>query len=189
MITITPTEERKRSMDDDYLLQVFQKRRPSLNFTVPDFKCDAYYQESLQTLSLSDILQEYHSIILFFYERDFTNSAINDILQVRECYKEFMDKKALPIMISTDTAMVHRGFCSSSIQGGLNTVPEFPLLGDATRLISRHFDVLENETGNARRSVFVIDHHHKIKYSFMPLDSEQPYSMSVILSMVSNITK
>ncbi|CAO3600008.1 unnamed protein product [Absidia cylindrospora] len=189
MIVTTPnTQERKRSVHDldEDLSFLFQKRSCMTNL-VPDFECNAFYQGQVVDIRLSNLLEQYNSVVLFFYERDFTANSLRDVEQVREHYDEFAAKNSLPIMISTDTAMVHRGFCSTEAQGGLSYQPEFPMLGDTTRLITRHFDVLNNDTGNARRSVFVIDHHHKVKYSFMPLDSEQPFSMPVILSIAGNV--
>ncbi|CAO3615764.1 unnamed protein product [Cunninghamella echinulata] len=157
---------------------------------VPDFNCMAYFNTEIYTLYLSQLLKNYSFVVLFFYECDFKSSAVNDIELVRKHYKGFINERSLPIMISTDTANVHRAFFSSKIQGALKPLP-FPILADTTRLISRYFKVLNEKTGNPERSVFVIDSNQIVKYKNTPscLFKEDPYTMSHVFNAITRISQ
>ncbi|KAI9300647.1 hypothetical protein BJ944DRAFT_234641 [Cunninghamella echinulata] len=163
------------------------------NYIKKRLYCDSDGNEAIDIKrSCSQIIQDRvpDFNLLFFYECDFKSSAVNDIELVRKHYKGFINEKSLPIMISTDTANVHRAFFSSKIQGALEPLP-FPILADATRLISRYFKVLNENTGNPERSVFVIDSNQIVKYKNTPscLFKEDPYTMSHIFNAITRISQ
>ncbi|KAI8069579.1 thioredoxin-like protein [Gongronella butleri] len=181
--------ERKRSISDyerdqQPEVRVVPKRNCSSQ-PVPDFDCSAYFQSEIQTIKLSQLLSTHRYLLLFFYECDFTQDATRDVEQVMQHYTQFQQQQVIPLMISTDTPLVHRGFCSPGVPGALSTPPSFPMLGDTTRLIARHFGVLDDSSGMARRCVFLLDNQGRIKYSFTPLDKAQPYCMPLLLSMAT----
>ncbi|ORX59588.1 thioredoxin-like protein [Hesseltinella vesiculosa] len=191
MMIISDISERKRSISDydpdvpD--MSLLPKRRSLSLETVPDFECQAYFQDTVQTLKLSQLMADHRYLVLFFYECDFTEEATRDIEQIIDHFTQFEQQRTIPIVISTDTPMVHRGFCSATIPGALAGSPPFPMLGDTTRLIARHFDALDEQSGNAKRCVYLIDSNGRIKYSFTPLEKDQPYCMSLLLSMVKHL--
>ncbi|SAL98304.1 hypothetical protein [Absidia glauca] len=158
-----------RATDEDFAPMI--RKRFCRTNTVPDFRCDASHLGQTTPLCLSEVFQHYKSVVLFFYDTDLTPHHHRDIEQVREHYQDFMDKSALPMMVSINGLVPHQ-----------DNPPNFPLLGDSDRSLARHF-----HEGEACRSVFVIDNHHKVKYSFMPLDLEHPYSVPVILSIAGGI--
>ncbi|SAL97717.1 hypothetical protein [Absidia glauca] len=165
MLTASDRKRPRNDVDEDEA--IFLKRTRTI---VPDFTCEVYHNEQVSPLRLSTLLEHYTSIVLFFYERDLLN------------YTAFLNSKALPVMVSTDTVMVHRGFCRT--HGGLAQPPPFPLVGDQTRLISRHFDVLDLATGNARRSVFIINQQRNIIATFLPTNTG--YNMPLITSSIKS---
>ncbi|KAI8344134.1 hypothetical protein BC941DRAFT_4984 [Chlamydoabsidia padenii] len=161
-----------RTTDEDVGCPSMIRKRLYRSNTVPDFEYDAYYLGQSSSLRLSDVFhQQYKSVVLFFYETD-SAPHHQDIDQVREHYQDFMDKNALPMMISINDSIPHQ-----------DPSTHLPLVGDSNQAIAKHF----HEPGNACRSVFVIDSHYKIKYSFMPLEADQPYSIPVILSIAGGL--
>lgn len=102
--------------------------------------------------------------------------------------------------MSTDTEMVHTAFMSQSTLG---FIPLFPLgknnilsysglsdsyvllVADTTRSVSRHFNVINPETGLARRAAFIIDNTRQVRFSFVIEDNRISHSMDTICTIVS----
>ena len=67
--------------------------------------------------------------------------------------RQFLEKDTQVLGISVDSVPVQKAFCGSF--GGVN----YPVLSDFNPLgqVSKMYDVFNEERGNSRRSVFVID--------------------------------
>lgn len=101
--------------------------------------------------------------------------------------------------MSTDTEMVHKAFLD---QPSLGFIPSFPLgmlrlvrllmsptdifvVSDTTRSVSRHFGMINSETGLAQRSAFIIDSTRQVRFSFVVEDERLSHSIDTICNIVS----
>ncbi|KAL9544064.1 hypothetical protein PS6_008951 [Mucor atramentarius] len=119
------------------------------NMVAPDFNCSAVLHNEIKRLQLSSLFLRYKAVVLFFYGCDFNN------------FERLESLNTLPLAMSTDTEMVHKAFLS---QPSLGFIPSFPLVSDTTRSVSRHFSIINSETGLAQRSAFIIDSTRQIPF-------------------------
>ncbi|KAI8078476.1 thioredoxin-like protein [Thamnidium elegans] len=152
-----------------------------VNMVAPDFNCSSVFNNELNRLQLSVLLSKHKAVILFFYECDFAPSACNDLQRINNHFDRFQSLNTLPLAMSTDTEMVHTAFLN---QSALGFTPSFPLLSDTTRSVSRHFNVINNETGLARRAAFIIDKTRQVRFSFVLEDNRISHSMDTICAIL-----
>lgn len=100
--------------------------------------------------------------ILFFWPMDFTFVCPSEIIAFDHRLKDFTDRKAKVIGISTDSHFTHLAWKNTSTHdGGIGNV-QFPIISDITKNISRNYDVLINESV-ALRGTFLIDQQHIVR--------------------------
>ena len=131
-----------------------------LNQPAPDFTAAAYQKgtkDDFREVSLKDYAGKW--LVLFFYPRDFTFVCPTEIQGFQKHYKEFQDAGIDIVTASTDTIQSHKAW----FERDLDDV-EFPALEDPTHRISKAYEVLDEENGQAERGLFIIDPDQNIRY-------------------------
>ncbi|KAI8369949.1 thioredoxin-like protein [Blakeslea trispora] len=155
------------------------------NMVAPDFNCAAIIQHEIGRFQLSSLFSAHKAVVLFFYEGDFTPISCKDLALIHHNFERFQSLGAIPVAISTDTEMVHKAFVDQSILGLDPLFPLVHLVSDTTRSVSRHFNVINSETGMARRAAFVIDNTRQIRFSFVLEDNRLSHSMDTICTILN----
>ncbi|KAG2195343.1 hypothetical protein INT46_008918, partial [Mucor plumbeus] len=152
------------------------------NMVAPDFNCSAVLHDEIKRLQLSNLFLKYKAIVLFFYPCDFTPAACKDISLIHNNFERLESLNTMPLAMSTDTELVHKAFIN---QPALGFIPSFPLVSDTTRSVSRHFNIINSETGLAQRSAFIIDNTRQVRFSFLLEDDRLSHSIDTICNIVS----
>ncbi|KAK4508888.1 uncharacterized protein ATC70_013511 [Mucor velutinosus] len=151
------------------------------NMVAPDFNCSAVLHNEISRLQLSNLFLRFKAIVLFFYGCDFTPTACKDLALIHNNFERLASLNTLPLAMSTDTEMVHKAFLSHP---SLGFIPSFPLVSDKTRSVSRHFNMINSETGLAQRSAFIIDSTRQVRFSFVVEDERLSHSIDTICNIL-----
>jgi peroxiredoxin (alkyl hydroperoxide reductase subunit C) len=119
---------------------------------IPDFTLNAYHDDKLKEISLSDSKGSW--LILFFYPADFTFVCPTELEELASMYEKFKDQDAEVMSVSTDTHWVHKAWHDESEAIGK---VKFPMLADPTGAMSRAFGTYIEDEGVSLRGTFVID--------------------------------
>jgi peroxiredoxin (alkyl hydroperoxide reductase subunit C) len=98
-------------------------------------------------------------VVLVFYPADFTFVCPTEILAFNDAVADFAAAGADLIAISTDNVHCHQAWMEFAL-GRL----DFPLAADTAHTVSRDYGVLIEETGMARRGLFIIDPDGVVRY-------------------------
>ncbi|KAI8984208.1 thioredoxin-like protein [Mycotypha africana] len=179
MLTTEELTDANTGMDcnDNFSAALISQR--STELVAPDFNCAAVFNNEIFRLQLSNLLNTHKAVVLFFYESDF---AVNDISLISRHYERLQHLNSVPLAMSTDTEMVHAAFLRSS----LTFSPPFPLVADTTRSVSRHFNVINPDSGLTQRSAFIIDRSRKVRFSFVLEDSRLSHSIDTICNILQS---
>ncbi|MDX1974104.1 MAG: peroxiredoxin [Rickettsiales bacterium] len=93
-------------------------------------------------------------LVLFAWPKDFTFVCPTEIAEFGKLNKEFADRDAQVLGLSTDSEFVHLAWRQSKEE--LNSLP-FPMLADVKRELSEALGILDPEEGVAQRATYVID--------------------------------
>ena len=74
----------------------------AINHKAPNFRADAFHEEQVKKVSLSDYRGKW--VILFFYPKDFTFVCPTELADMQEKYNKFKELGAEILSVSTDTA-------------------------------------------------------------------------------------
>ncbi len=150
-----------------------------LNQEAPDFSANAY-QKGLADHYKQTSLSEYKDkwLVLFFYPRDFTFVCPTEIEGFQKHYDEFKEVNCEILAASTDTIQSHRAWFERDLKD-----VAFPILEDPAHRISRAYEVLDEENGQAERGTFIIDPEGKIRY-FVVSDGNVGRSVTETLRVV-----
>ena len=123
-----------------------------INKVAPDFKGDAFFENNIKKIGLSDYKGKW--VILFFYPADFTFICPTELGELADNYEKIRELNGEVISVSTDTAFVHKAWHDSSV-----TIKKikFPMLADPSGRIAKSYGVYIDEEGIALRGTFVID--------------------------------
>lgn len=124
---------------------------------ISDFSVQAFYQDEFCTVTKNDVLGKWG--VFFFYPADFTFVCPTELEDLQDKYEEFQKINCEIYAVSTDSHFVHKAWKDASDRIKKLT---YPMLADPTHAISRDFDVLIEESGQAERGTFVIDPSGKI---------------------------
>ena len=130
----------------------------------PDFEMRT--TRNLETLEERARLGDYRGqwLILFFYPADFSFVCPTEIRGFRDHYEQIRSLKADVLAVSTDSIYSHRAWIETPPErNGVGPLP-FPLASDITKLVSRHYGVLDEEEGMALRGLFIIDPGGVLRY-------------------------
>ena len=124
----------------------------NINTIVSDFEADAYQNNKINKIKLSDYKGKW--VVLIFYPADFTFVCPTE-LEDAQAYYEDVKKLGGEIMsISTDTAFAHKAWHDSSPAIGKI---KYPMLADPTGNISKLFGTYIESEGLSLRGTFIID--------------------------------
>lgn len=131
-----------------------------LNQSAPDFTQPAYQKgvkDDFKEVSLKDYKGKW--VVLFFYPRDFTFVCPTEITGFAKMCDEFSKISTEILAASTDSVFSHKAWFEKDM-------PEvsFPILADTAHTLSRDYEVLNEENGEAERGTFVIDPEGKLRY-------------------------
>lgn len=101
-------------------------------------------EEIVENFSLDQFIGKKH-VIFFFYPKDFTFVCPTEIHAFQEKMAEFEKRNTVVIGCSTDTEETHLAWLNTTKdQGGIQGVT-FPIVADASKVISLNFGVLGGE--------------------------------------------
>ena len=123
-----------------------------INQEVPDFRADAYKNDNIEKVSLSDYKGKW--VVLFFYPADFTFVCPTELGELADHYEELQKMGVEVLSVSTDTAFVHKAWHDESKTIGKI---EFPMVADPTGNISKDYGTYIEDEGVALRGTFIID--------------------------------
>ena len=124
----------------------------SINEKAPDFTEDAFVDNKIKKVSLSDYNGKW--VVLFFYPADFTFVCPTELGELADNYEEIRKLNVEVINISTDTAFVHKVWYDNS-----ETIKKikFPMVADPTGRVCRSYNTLIKEEGLSIRATFIIN--------------------------------
>ena len=124
----------------------------TINEQAPDFTAEAYVNNEIKKVSLSDYKGKW--VVLFFYPADFTFVCPTELGEMADKYEQLKDLNAEVISVSTDTAFVHKAWHDNS-----ETIAKikFPMLADPTGKVCRAYGTYIAEEGLSLRGTFLID--------------------------------
>ena len=125
----------------------------------PDFRMTT--TKDLNTLAHEATLKDYRDrwLVLFFYPADFTFVCPTEVMAFSSAVPAFAEHDAEVLGVSTDGVFSHVAWMEFHI-GQL----AFPLASDRTQAVSKAYGVLEEETGQSARGVFIIDPEGVVRY-------------------------
>jgi len=135
--------------------------QPLVGQMAPQFKAQAFVDNDIKELSLSDYKGKW--VVLFFYPLDFTFVCPTEIMEFNKNAGEFTKRKAQLIGASIDSVFSHKAWSDlPTDKGGIGKI-KFPLLADITKKISIDYGVLLEDMGIALRGTFIIDPEGKVR--------------------------
>ena len=125
---------------------------------LPDFKVNAYHGGEFKEVTKESVLGKWS--VFFFYPADFTFVCPTELGDLADTYDEFTSIGTEIYAVSTDSHFVHKAWADTS-----ETIRKirFPMLADPTGVLSRFFDVMVEQEGQALRGSFVINPEGEIK--------------------------
>lgn len=125
---------------------------------IPDFTLEAYHQDKIKKIKLSDYKGRW--LVLIFYPADFTFICPTELEEAAQHYNEFQKLGAEILSISTDTVFAHKAWHDQS--PAIKKI-NFPMAADPTRKICQVFGTLIEEEGLSLRASFIIDPNGAVK--------------------------
>ena len=101
--------------------------------------------------------------VLIFYPKDFTFVCPTELAGFGKLVREFADRDAQLLGVSTDSEFVHLAWRQS--HADLKTLP-YPLLSDLRRDLSAELGILDPD-GVARRATYVVDPQGIIRFAMV----------------------
>jgi len=132
--------------------------RAEIGSTAPLFVLDGVVGQEFKKISLSDYRGRW--VVLFFYPGDFTFVCPTEITGFNAALDEFGKASADVLAVSADSKFSHLAWLNSDALGKIG----YPLLSDFTKQTARAYGVLDENTGAARRGLFIIDPAGVIQY-------------------------
>jgi NADH-dependent peroxiredoxin subunit C len=123
-----------------------------INTQVPAFKTQAFHNGKF--VEVSDATLKGKWSVLVFMPAAFTFNCPTEVEDAAESYAEFQKLGTEVYIVTTDTHFSHKVWHETSPAVGK---AKFPLVGDPTHFLSKHFDVLIPEEGLALRGTFVVN--------------------------------
>ncbi|MGE0547226.1 MAG: peroxiredoxin [Kofleriaceae bacterium] len=99
--------------------------------------------------------------VYFFWPKDFTFVCPTEIAAFAKLDREFLDRDAQVIGVSTDSEYVHLAWRDH--HSDLRALP-FPMVADIKRELSQQLGVLDKHEGVALRATFVVDPQGVIRF-------------------------
>ena len=123
-----------------------------INDHIPDFELQAYQNEEIKKIKLSDYRDKW--LVLVFYPADFTFVCPTELSELADHYNEFQALGAEVMSVSTDTVFVHKAWHD---QSPVIKKIKFPMLADPTGNLCRAFGTYIESEGLSLRGTFIVD--------------------------------
>ena len=129
-----------------------------INTEIVPFKATAYHNGKFVPVSNENFKGKWSVVV--FYPADFTFVCPTELGDLADHYAEFQKIGVEVYGVSTDTHFTHKAWHDTS-----ETIAKinYPLIGDPTGALTRHFGVMIEEEGLALRGTFVINPEGQIK--------------------------
>ena len=124
-----------------------------------DFDLEAYQNDEFKRVKLGDYKGKW--LILFFYPADFTFVCPTELEGFADEYGKFKAKETEVAAVSVDSVYVHKAWAEHDKR---IAKVKFPILADRKGELSKAYGVYNEESGNARRGLFIINPDGLIKY-------------------------
>lgn len=133
---------------------------------LPAFNLTAVVNNNLDDLDKSFASLTHESfpdkwLILFSWPKDFTFVCPTEIAGFGKLNRDFEDRDAQVLGMSTDSEFVHHAWRKH--HADLKELP-FPMLSDIKRELSSALGILDKEAGVSQRATFIIDPHGIIRF-------------------------
>ncbi|CAM4132988.1 alkyl hydroperoxide reductase subunit C [Listeria booriae] len=119
---------------------------------IEEFAAKAFRQGEFIDVSSEDFKGKWS--VVCFYPADFTFVCPTELEDLQDQYRTLQDLGVEIYSVSTDTHFTHKAWHDSSDAIGKI---EYTMIGDPSHMISRIFDVLDEEEGLANRGTFILD--------------------------------
>ncbi|AKP03763.1 peroxiredoxin [Companilactobacillus pabuli] len=123
-----------------------------INKEIPDFTVNAYQKGELKTFNKSDLLGKWS--ILFFYPADFSFVCPTELSDLQDSYDDFKAANAEIYSCSVDSQFSHMSWAQTTDTIGKI---QYPMLSDQKHQLTDFFNILDEQSGQAYRGVFIID--------------------------------
>jgi NADH-dependent peroxiredoxin subunit C len=124
----------------------------TINTIVPEFELEAYQNNKIKRIKLSDYKDRW--VVLIFYPADFTFVCPTELEDAETFYDEIKKLGGEIMSVSTDTAFVHKAWHDTSPAIGKI---RYPMLADPTGNVCRMFGTYIDKEGLSLRGTFIID--------------------------------
>ncbi len=124
----------------------------NINTLVPEFELDAYQNNEIKKIKLSEYRGKW--VVMIFYPADFTFVCPTELEDAQKIYNKVKELGGEIMSISTDTAFVHKAWHDNSPAIGKI---EYPMLADPTGNVCRMFGTYIDNEGLSLRGTFIID--------------------------------
>ncbi len=93
-------------------------------------------------------------VVAFFWPKDFTFVCPTEIAEFGKLNKEFADRDAQVLGVSTDNEFVHHAWRTH--HADLKDLP-FPMVADVKRTLTESLGILDANEGVAQRATYIVD--------------------------------
>ncbi|WP_455661041.1 alkyl hydroperoxide reductase subunit C [Pradoshia sp.] len=123
-----------------------------------DFTVQAYHDGEFKEVTLEDVKGKWS--IFFFYPADFTFVCPTELADLQDNYAKLQEINCEVYSVSTDSHFVHKAWADATDTIGKI---KYPMLADPAHVLSRQFEVLIEEAGQALRGTFIVNPEGEIK--------------------------
>ncbi len=102
--------------------------------------------------------------VVFFWPKDFTFVCPTEIAAFGNLEREFRDRDAQILGVSTDSEFVHLAWRRDKSE--LNNLP-FPMLSDVKRELAASLGILDEDEGVAQRATFIVDPDDVVRFIYV----------------------
>ena len=102
--------------------------------------------------------------VVFFWPKDFTFVCPTEIAAFGKLNREFADRDAQVLGVSTDSEFVHLAWRRDKDE--LRSLP-FPMLSDIKRELATSLGILDPEAGVAQRATYIVDPEGVIRFVYV----------------------
>ncbi|KMY44439.1 alkyl hydroperoxide reductase [Bacillus sp. FJAT-27916] len=129
-----------------------------INKKLEDFTVQAYHDGDFKEVTLEDVKGKWS--IFFFYPADFTFVCPTELADLQDNYAKLQEINCEVYSVSTDSHFVHKAWADATDTIGKI---KYPMLADPAHVLSRQFEVLIEEAGQALRGTFIVNPEGEIK--------------------------
>lgn len=121
-----------------------------INKEIPQFSVEAFHNGEFKTITSEDVKGKWS--IFLFYPADFTFVCPTELEDMAKIHDELVALGVEVYAVSTDSHFVHAAWHEhSEAIGKVN----YPMLADPTGALTRGFDIMIEEAGQALRGTFL----------------------------------